>query len=169
MGGCAGSCVDVICQDCGVWNEEEGEWYCPQCVWVLLEGLGPMPYERILGMETDDRFNIYRYLGLDPTEKREGGVFLHWKVGASQFNESKPKSKVAILKAIDAKKQKEIFASVQQQLAAFAGLSIVVSGSTMRLTITDYNIALNSALHPLVRQLTVVANCFCFLCFIPFS
>jgi hypothetical protein len=35
MGCCEGglsSCqVYVLCQDCGTWNEEEEEWYCPSC------------------------------------------------------------------------------------------------------------------------------------------
>ena len=108
FGGCACGDISVICRDCGVWNEEEGEWFCPSCVLDFLEELGPMPCERILAMDKDDRFYIYRHLGLDPEAKREGGrdgVFLHWKVGSSQFNESKPTSKVAILKAINTKKQ----------------------------------------------------------------
>ena len=105
FGGCACGDISVICRDCGVWNEEEGEWFCPSCVLDFLEKLGPMPCERILAMDKDDRFYIYRHLGLDPEAKKRGGVFLYWKVGSRQFNESKAKSKVAILKAINTKKQ----------------------------------------------------------------
>ncbi len=67
-------------------------------------------------MSEEDRFSMYVYLGLNPVEKREsrGGSFLHWRVGSSQFNENKPRSKETIIRAIEAKKQVRLPFSVSE-------------------------------------------------------
>ena len=113
MGGCGCGEINVICQNCGVFNEQDGEWGCPYC--ALVDGQGePLTCEQILAMRDEDRFSMYVYLGLNPVEKSGGGRFLYWRVGSSQFNENKPRSKATIIRAIEARKQVRLPFSVSE-------------------------------------------------------
>ena len=121
-------------------------------------GLFGLSVDSILRKSPEERSRIYEYLGLTHTAVRTPARqnFKWWKIESNR--EDCTTSRTKILNAIDSKKedsmeaqQTEIFSSIHQLASAFAGIQIVVQGSTMKLTITDYPNALASVRRPPAR------------------
>ena len=121
-------------------------------------GVLGLSVDSILRKSPEERSRIYEYLGLTHTAVRTPARqnFNWWKIESNR--EDCTTSRTKILNAIDRKKedsmeaqQTEIFSSIHQLASAFAGIQIVVQGSTMKLTITDYPNALASVRRPPAR------------------